>query len=268
MCIPILFGEIVFMIGCANVNLPNPMPVYNQAYQENFEPDTIAQILNSAHKSYVLVDPFDFNVTEHIEAIKSSGNEVGGYISVGTGEIYRDDFAAMQPYLTQTAWPDWPDEYYVSETTTGILPLMKVRIDKMSQWGLDWVEFDNMDWMDEYTRAEFNLTATVEEAQEYVNVLCDYVHSKNMKCMAKNSVENFTQFDGVFYESSSDNLNWWDQAGLQSFLDAGKPVVINHYNESDCDGAYIWYQTFYNSDKISFICEDVATQKYKHYNQN
>jgi hypothetical protein len=23
----------------------------------------------------------------------------------------------------------------------------------------------------------------------------------------------------------------------------------------------------YNSDKISFICEDVATKKYKHYNE-
>jgi len=86
--------------------------------------------------------------------------------------------------------------------------------------------------------------------------------------MAKNTVDGFAQFDGVLYESFHAEKNWWNIQGTRDFINAGKLVIINHYNETDCDGVYAEYKNFYNSQKISFICEDVATQKYKHYNQN
>ena len=241
--------------------------VYNQAYQENFAADSIAEIKANAQNAYVLLDTFGSGVVEHITTIKSHGNQIGGYISAGTGENYRDDFAELEPYLTSTAWPEWPDEFFVSETTTGILPIMKRRIDKMAAVDVDWIEFDNMDWLDENTRVQYNLSATVQEAKEYINALCDYTHAKDMQCMAKNTVEDFGQFDGVLYESYNNNKNWWDTEGTKAFLNAGKLVIINHYNEADCDGVYAWYKTYYKSDKISFICEDVATKKYRHYNQ-
>jgi len=85
--------------------------------------------------------------------------------------------------------------------------------------------------------------------------------------MAKNTVDGFESFDGVLYESYSNEKNWWDTDGTKSFLNVGKLVIINHYNETDCDGVYAEYKVFYKSENISFICEDVATQKYKHYNQ-
>jgi len=243
------------------------LPVYNQAYQENFEADSISEILVSAKNAYVLVDPFNDGVVEHIANIKLKGNKVGGYISAGTGENYRDDFPALEPYLSSIAWPDWPDEFFVSETDTGILPIMKERINKMAAWGLDWVEFDNMDWLDEESRVTYDLQSTVADAKAYINALCDYTREKGMKCMAKNTVEGFESFEGVLYESYTDDKNWWDVDGTKSFLNVGKLVIINHYNESDCDGVFLEYKTFYNSENISFICEDVGTQKYKHYNE-
>ncbi len=268
MYLPILLAIVGYDNPGGGSSNTGAIPIYNQAYQENYTADSIAQILTDVKDGYVLVDPFGDDVVEHIASIKSKGNEIGGYISVGTGENYRDDFADLEPYLTSTAWPDWPDEFFVSETTTGILPVMKKRIDKMATWGLDWVEFDNMDWLDEESRVTYDLQATVQEAIAYINTLCDYTREKGLKCMAKNTVEGFEHFDGVLYESYSNDKNWWDKAGTQSFLDAGKLVIINHYNESDCDGIYVEYKMFYNSDKISFICEDVVSQKYKHYNQN
>jgi endo-alpha-1,4-polygalactosaminidase (GH114 family) len=266
----------LWLIGCGgnsykanNSNvLSQPFPVYNQAYQENFAPDGITEIEANAHNAYVLVDTFSSGVVEHIGAIKNNGNQIGGYISAGTGENYRDDFAALNPYLTPKAWPEWPDEFFVSETTTGILPIMKKRVDKMAAVGVDWVEFDNMDWLDKDTRVQFSLIATVAEAKAYINALCDYTHSKGMKCMAKNTVAGFSNFDGVLYESYRDEKNWWNHDGTRQFLSAGKAVIINHYNETDCNAVYNEYKNFYNSQKISFICEDVATQKYKHFNQN
>lgn len=241
-------------------------PVYNQAYQENYAADSIADIIANARDAYVLVDPFMDGVVEHIAAIKANGNEIGGYISAGTGENWRDDFEALKPYLTSLEWSEWPGEFYVSETTTGIVNVMKARIDSMALWGLNWVEYDNMDWLDEESKDTFDLEATQAQAKTYINTLCSYTRSKGMKCMAKNSVAGFEHFDGVLYESYTNEKNWWDTVGAQSFINAGKLVIINHYNESDCDGVYATYKAFYNSDKISFICEDVATGKYKHYN--
>ena len=260
-------GSSTSSTNASNTSLVQPFAVYNQAYQENFSADNMAEIVANAQNAYVLLDTFSSGVVNHISSLKAQGNQIGGYISAGTGENYRDDFEALEPYLTPSAWPEWPDEFFVSETTTGILPVMKRRIDKMAEVGVDWVEFDNMDWLDDETRVQYHLSATVTEAKAYINALCDYTHSKGLKCMAKNSVDGFSQFDGVLYESYDNEKNWWDGAGTRSFLSAGKPVIINHYHENNCDAVYDEYQSIYKSDKISFICEDVTTRKYKHYNE-
>ncbi len=243
------------------------IPVYNQAYQENFEEDKISDIIINAHNAYVLLDPFQDNITEHIATIKSNNNEIGAYISIGTGETYRNDYVQMQSFLVSTPWGQWPDEYFVNSTTTGIINLMKSRIDKIAKWGCDWVEFDNMDWIyDDDLRLAYGFQVTEEEGIAYYQELCDYVHSKGMKCMAKNLVENASDFDGVLYESYNDDKNWWEQSGAQSFLDAGKIVIINHYNETNCGQVYSDYKGIYN-ENLSFICEDANLQKYVHFNE-
>ena len=242
------------------------LPVYNHAYQENFSADKLDEINNNARNAYVLLDPFEDNVFSNISEIKNNNNQVSGYISAGTGEDWRSDYNQIFPYLSSIRWEQWEGESFVSQTTTGILTVMKGRIDKMSSWGIDWVEFDSMDWLDEESRLTYNLEATIKESKEYINKLCDYTHSKGMKCMAKNTVDGFAGFDGVTYESYRSNKNWWDKQGTEDFLASGKLVIINHYNESDCDGVYRDYKNTYNNENISFICEDRNLKKYKHYN--
>lgn len=240
--------------------------IYNQAYQENYEADAIAAILANAKNGYVLVDPFQDGVTESIAAIKANGNEVGAYISIGTGETYRDDYEQIKPFLVLTAWGEWPDEFFVDKTTTGILEVMKARIDKIAAWGCDWVEFDNMDWAyDDDNRSNYGFQVTEAEGIAYFQALCDYVHEKGMKCMAKNMTEDASDFDGVLYESYNNEKNWWDTSGAQSFLDAGKLVIVNHYNEANCGQVYSEYKGIYNTN-LSFICEDSNLQKYAHFN--
>ena len=261
---------LAFFIGCSS-DTPKEtesvvLPIYNEAYQENFEADSINSILENAKDAYVLIDPFEGDVAKSIEKIKQNNNQVAGYISAGTGEIDRDDFSDLEPFLSTKAWEDWPDEFFVSQTNTGIVEVMKKRIDKMSNWGLDWIEFDNMDWLeDDSNKVNYNLQATKEEAISYINSLCTYAKTKNIKCMAKNTVNGFDNFDGVLYESFSNNKNWWDKEGTKKFLKDGKLVIINHYNEAHCDDVYREYKRFYKSENISFICEDVLSKRYKHY---
>ncbi len=240
--------------------------IYNHAYQENYQADKIEDIIKEANNAYILIDPFIDNVFESVAKLKENNNEVGAYISIGTGEDYREDFSSMHSYLVSQQWDAWPGEYFVKETNTGIIAIMKARIDKIAAWGCNWVEFDNMDWVfDEDLRTQYGITATEAEGIAYYQELCNYVHQKGMKCMAKNHVIGADDFDGVLYESYHNDKNWWDVNGAQSFLDAGKLVIINHYKESNCDKVYTDYMNKYNSD-LSFICEDTKLKKYIHYN--
>lgn len=251
-----------------------PIAIYNQAYQENYKADTIPYIIKHANNAYVLIDPFEEDTSQYVTQLKSQiaqmkskGNQVGGYISAGTGEDWRSDFKALKPYLTTKVWPQWKGEFFVSETTTGVLDVMKKRIDKMADRGVDWVEFDNMDWLDKDTKKKFKLKATVAEVKAYINALCDHTHARAMKCMAKNTVEGFESFDGVLYESYHNEKDWWEADGTRLFLNTNKLVIINHYKESDCDASYREYKKLYQSEKISYICEDRQIKKYVHYNE-
>lgn len=245
----------------------NAVAVYNQAYAENFEPDNIPDILAQAHNAYVLIDPFDDNTFVNILALKANGNQVGAYISIGTGETYRNDFPELQPFLVSTSWGEWPDEYFVNSTTTGIIEVMKLRIDQIAEWGCDWVEFDNMDWVfDEELRSIYGIEVTPAQGIAYYNTLCEYVHQKGMKCMAKNTVYQAENFDGVLYESYNDDKNWWDESRALGFISSGKLVIINHYGETDCGQVYADYKGIYSND-LSFICEDVGLGRYVHFNK-
>lgn len=259
--------EFVFEQDSPSSSNVSSVSVYNQAYQENYATDTISEILNYANNAYVLIDPFNQGISSHVSAIKNNNNQVSGYISVGTLEKWRSDYdPSLADDLSSKEWAEWPGEYYVSKTTSRILNLMKSRIDAMAQWGMDWVEFDNMDWLeDEATQSKYGLEATIQESKAYVNELCAYTHQKGMKCMAKNIVEGFNSFDGVTYESYNDDKNWWDNQNTRNFLAAGKPVIIVHYNENQCDTIYAEYKNTYGSNSISFICEDKNLKKYKHY---
>ena len=240
--------------------------IYNHAYQENYDADKIEDIIKEAQNSYILIDPFMDNAHQNISELKANNNAVAAYISIGTGENWRSDFIAMKPYLVSTQWGQWQGEYFVNETTTGILPLMKARIDKIAAWGCDWVEFDNMDWVfDSNYRSQYNFNVSEAEGIAFYQELCDYVHQKGMKCMAKNMTENADDFDGVLYESYQNNKNWWDKTGAHKFLNTVKILIINHYNERDCDKVYTYYMNKYNND-LSYICEDTKLKKYLHYN--
>ena len=268
-----LWAMAVLLLACSSTSsMPKEeentvvLPVYNQAYNENYDADTMAD-LAKAKGAYILLDPFMMGVSENITSLKKANNQVAGYISAGTAEDWRDDYNDLEPYVSSIVWAEWAGEYYVKETQTGVLEVMKKRIDKMASWGLDWVEYDNMDWVDEETVKKYALSVTREESRNYINALCSYTRSKGMKCMAKNTVEGFESFDGVLYESYDNNKNWWDKNGTKSFLDAKKLVIINHYNEADCDKVYAQYKAYYQSENISFICEDKNLKKYKHYGE-
>jgi cysteinyl-tRNA synthetase len=246
--------------------LPQPMCVWNEAYQQTYAADTVAEILAGARSCYVLVDPFSSTEARAaIASMQQASNTVSCYISVGTCEDWRDDYAAMKPFCVTTQWGDWPGEYFVDRTDSGLVALMEARIDKMASWGCDMVEFDNMDWaFDAATRSQYGITATAAQAEAYNETLCAYAHGRGMGCMAKSSAQGATDFDGLTVESSQGDMDWWTPADMQGMLSSSKIGIVVHYDETDCAAILAHYQSEYGA-KLSFICEDRALKKYRHF---
>lgn len=272
----------LFVVGLAGLLLLGAAPfaiaqnqtgtgltVWNHAYQENYDADVVGAILSNAENAYVLLDPFKDDVNTApamlVQKLKAKGNQVGAYISIGTGENWRADFADLQPHLVQRQWGEWAGEYFISTPNDAVLNVMKTRIDKIARWGFGWVEFDNMDWaFDDTYRKEYGVKASTDQAMAYYRALCSHVQSKGMKCMAKSTVEGAEMFDGVTYESYVDDMNWWDVEGAKQFLAEGKLVVVVHYNETDCNQRFDEYRAKYGAG-VSFTCEDPTREGYVHF---
>jgi hypothetical protein len=58
----------------SNTTQSKAIAIYNHAYQENFESDAIVDIIANAKNGYILVNPFEDDVTASIVAIKANGN--------------------------------------------------------------------------------------------------------------------------------------------------------------------------------------------------
>ena len=238
-----------------------PLCLWNHAYQENSDADTIDAILAGARDCYVLLDPFDDPAArDAIGGLKDTGNTVGCYISVGTCEAWRDDFEEIRGYCSDREWAQWEGEFFVQDTA-GIAPFMRARIEQLGAWGCDMVEFDNMDWA--WETETYGFEVTLEESVAYYQGLCDHVHEQGMGCMAKSTREGAEDFDGGTFESFPDDLDWWEHADMQSFVDAGLPAVIFHYDEPDCDDVTLWYRQRYGSG-VSVLCEDPSVGGYGH----
>ena len=254
-----MFAAAIVVCLQAPMLVAAPLTIWNQAYQENYEADALPDILAQAQDAYVLLDPFgaeaDLNWSATVAALHANGNQVAAYISVGTGEAWRKDFALLQPSLVAKEWDNWGGEFFLNQPDAIATDVMKARIDALAALGFDWVEFDNMDWAyDDDQRAVYGFEATANDAAAYYQELCAHAHGLGVKCMAKSTVENAEMFDGATYESYTDNMDWWDQTEAAAFLAAGKPVIVIHYDDPACPAALAYYIGVYGPN-VSFLCE-------------
>ncbi|MDF1566888.1 MAG: endo alpha-1,4 polygalactosaminidase, partial [Spirochaetaceae bacterium] len=257
---------LVFVVmACRGLPLYAEGSVWNHAYQENWDADGIQDILENARNDYVLLDAFDdLQARSAIPALKAAGNTLAIYISVGTGEDWREDFDALRPSLVERPWGAWPGEYFIDHVDDTVMDVMKARIDAAAAWGADFIEFDNMDWAsDSRARRRYKFHVTEEESLRYVNALRDYAEERGVLCMAKNMREGVEDFAGVTYESWSDEADWWDSADLMKFLAEGKLCIIFHYGEKNPAEATALYRERYG-ENLRVLVESRGMRGYVH----
>lgn len=247
------------------------IPFYNQAYQDTYPADKVEDILLEAENAYILFDPFDEKTAiPAVPSLKKKGNKVGAYISIGTAENWRDDYAQLKRYKVRKPWNEWKNEYFFKRIEPGLIAIMKARIDSVKAWGFDWIEFDNMDWaFDSKYKSKYKGEVSENQAIEYYNELCRYaVQEKKLIVMAKNTMRGAKNFSGVIYESNSyKGADWKRDSQNQNFLkpNAGYHIIVVHYKETQCDDVYDYYRNLCKGSSFSFICEGPKNNGYTHY---
>lgn len=256
----------VGLAACGGKPSSDGVCVYNHAYQENFAPDSVATLLDRAADCYVLIDPDDPDAAASIDALHTAGNTVGCYTSVGTCEDWRDDFDQVAASCVDQQWGEWPGEFFLDVPDAAWRQAMVARFERFAGLGCDVVELDNMDWAyDDANLQQYGISTTAESAEEYLAALCVDAEAVGLGCMAKNTTRGTPTAMGGTFESYPGEKDWWDSSHLQSLLDAGALGVVVHYGEWDCDAVFEEYIGWYG-DRVSFICEDRETRKYRHYN--
>lgn len=248
---------------------------YNTAYEDNNFLDKQDYTLRTANNCYVLIDANNFDslssVVDYTNALKTKNNTIGCYMSVGTIENWRsdfNDFVVGVDYQSRQ-WPEWPGEYMIKANANGhvtdnTIALMKKRIDTLATLGCEYIEMDNMDIN------ENNKLTNIKGAamRAYNTKLCKYMHSCELKCMAKNtgpSDPDYELFDGLSVESNPKNKNWWGTKHALKFKN--KPFMISHYKEKtvdDCMNVWAKYRSIYKN-MFGFICSQYETKHYIHF---
>lgn len=264
-------GRWVWLVGgvsaCGGKPASSGRCVYNHAYQENFAADSVATLLEQARNCYVLLDPDEPGAADAIPALRDAGNTVACYTSVGTCEDWRSDFGEVAGSCVDTQWGAWPGEYFLDVPDAQWRAALRARFDRFAALGCAVVELDNMDWAyDRANRERYGIRTTPAEAEVYLGELCADAEAVGLGCMAKSTTRGVPSAMGGTFESYPSERDWWDHSELQALLDDGHLGVVVHYGEWDCDGVFEDYLDRYG-DRLSFICEDRETRRYRHYNR-
>lgn len=184
----------------------------------------------STGAKYVDFDADDI-ISTLVNSAHAKGLKVGAYFSIGTLENWRSDYTALKA-INGTSHPmsDWAGEYWVtgaSMSNTTFVNLMKARIDKMHNLGVDFIDPDNTDGYDN-TDAD----GTVSKAQDvtYWTTLANYAHSKGMGFGIKNSIDLLPSVQNVADFAVNEECGEYAECSAYApMLSQGKAVVSLEY---------------------------------------
>ena len=177
----------------------------------------------------------------YVQTAVDQGAEAWCYLSVGTAEEYRDDYAELvaideaeraagrEPILGD-AYPEWPDERWLNpRAADAFFHVMEARLDLCRDKGFTWVELDNMDGYDNET----GLSLSADDVETYVRDLIDAARDRGLSPIHKGStglIEALEpEMDALLLEDCA-LYGFCDAAA--PFVEAGKPVWDAEYPES------------------------------------
>ncbi|MBC7450818.1 MAG: endo alpha-1,4 polygalactosaminidase [Cytophagales bacterium] len=177
-----------------------------------------------------IIDIDAFSATkELVDAFHARGIKVIAYISVGTIENYRPDYALLPYEVIGNVYPAWPDERFLNiREIEKLKPFIQSRFDMIKQKGFDGIEPDNIDGYGESNG--FDLT--LEDTRAFCEWIIEEAHSRNLSIGQKNTEELvpflYRKFDWALTE---DVFNQNNQDDYSFYISSAKPVFSAEYTD-------------------------------------
>lgn len=182
----------------------------------------------------VAVIDLDWQDTARIAAAKARGQTVLCYVSVGTAEDWRPDFAAFPKAVLGPEWQDWPGEYFLDIRKTDVLlPIMQARFQACKDAGADAIDPDNQDqqWAGAFPVTEADTVA-------YMRALSAMAQGMGLGIGQKNNPDAVDDLAGTldFIVTEGCFSDGWC-AEVLPYAKAGKPVYAIEYTDTAVDFA-------------------------------
>jgi hypothetical protein len=211
-------------------------PAWDMVYAT--QPDVEALIARGV--DYVGLDGFD-TPAEMVAALQGAGIHVWCYLSAGTIESWRPDYATYQ--TVDTAWfssgagrligkhyDGWPGERWLDiRAVAALVPLMDARLAMCAEKGFDMVDFDNLDGYGATT----GFPLTEQDALVYAQALAEIANRAGLAPIFNNVPDLADELEpwyaGFLME---DCVLYGFCASAAAFVAADKPVFNAEYPES------------------------------------
>jgi len=165
-----------------------------------------------------------------IDAAKANGAKVMCYISAGSAEDWRPDYADFPDYVIGNAYQGWPGEYWLDiRNIDALAPIMRARIDACAAKGFDAIDADNVNVFSN----DSGFYVTRQDSIDYIRWLANESHIRGMAFSLKNSESLVSELvDDVDMMQSESCFVWGNCENASQMSAANKPVFAVEYEDA------------------------------------
>ncbi|MEM7256270.1 MAG: endo alpha-1,4 polygalactosaminidase [Pseudomonadota bacterium] len=182
-----------------------------------------------------VIDMFAQLSVNSITELHNRGRDVICYFSAGTYEPWRPDAELFAEAELGNPHKYYPQERWLDIMDPLVSKLMANRMDMAVALGCDGVELDNVDgWI---PSAESGFTFTLDDQKQYVKVLANEAHKRNLTVALKNNVELIEELADYFDLVINEECFQYNECdGYRPMIAKGKPVFNAEYKVFDEQG--------------------------------
>lgn len=171
------------------------------------------------------IDLFDTPATT-IAQLRATGKRVVCYLSGGSSENWRPDFARFAAADMGNPLDGWPGERWLDTRSTTVREVMAARMDLAVAKGCDGVEPDNVDG---YTNSP-GLPLTAATQLDYNRFLAAAAHARGLAIGLKNDIDQLAELEPHFdFAVNEQCFEYNECAAYVAFTSRNKPVLNAEY---------------------------------------
>ncbi len=164
-----------------------------------------------------------------VTALHAAGRALGCYVSVGSAEPWRADYANLPSAALGNPLSDYPQERWLDVRNAGMREVMAQRLQLAASSGCQAVELSNL----QADSADSGFPLTQSDELDYANWLIERCHALGLSAGVSTSNALVPQLvSNADWGLTEECLSYDDCAAWQPFTTAGKAVFMIEYGSS------------------------------------